>query len=110
MINPDAMARRRKMEMALGFHRGQRESTDVATHHEETTMKSQAHKKALQMADTINHLTGMIDDCVSQLAAAECDAEAEEILLNAVGTMDDRVCKLRQQLKAAFALIQPARC
>ena len=31
MINPDATAKRRKMEMALGFHQGQRESTGVAT-------------------------------------------------------------------------------
>lgn len=73
-------------------------------------MKSQAHKRALQMADTINHLTGLIDDCVSQLAAAECDEAAEEILLNAIGTIDDRVSMLRQQLKASFAMIQQAQC
>jgi len=69
-------------------------------------MKTQAHQKALQMANTINALTGMIDDCISQLAAAQTDDEAEEALLEAVGMIDDKVSKLRQQLVAAFALTQ----
>lgn len=73
-------------------------------------MKSQAHKKALQMADTVNHLTGIIDDCVSQLAAAECDEAAAEILLNAVGMIDDRASTLRQQLKESFAMIKQTGC
>jgi len=60
------------------------------------------------MAGTINHLTGMIDDCVSQLAAAECDEAAQEILLNTIGMIDDRVSKLKQQLKLALAMAQPA--
>ncbi|MDD5470417.1 MAG: hypothetical protein PHP05_00675 [Sideroxydans sp.] len=69
-------------------------------------MKIQAHKKALQMADTINCLTGMIDDCVSQLAAAATEDEAEEALLESIGMIDDKVSKLRQQLKESFALTQ----
>lgn len=71
-----------------------------------TTMQTQAHQSARQMADTINRLSGIIDDYVSQLAATENDEAAEEILLLAIGTIDDRVCMLRQQLKTAFALTQ----
>jgi len=71
-------------------------------------MKTQAHQQALQMANTINALAGMIDDCVSQLAAAQTHEEAEDALLEAVGMIDDKVSKLRQQLVAAFALTQRA--
>lgn len=73
-------------------------------------MKTQAHKKALKMADTINSLAGMIDDYVSQLAVTASDEEAEETLLIAIGMIDDKVSKLRQQLRESFEMTQRSHC
>lgn len=72
-------------------------------------MKTRAHQRALHMADTINSLAGMIDDYLSQLAAATSDEAAEEILRSAVGRIDERVSTLRQQLEASFAMTQRPR-
>lgn len=69
-------------------------------------MNDTAHKTALHLSSTINDLAGLLDDYVSQLAAEENADEANETLICAIGMLDEKVSKLRQQLREAFALTQ----